>query len=303
MVDESLGSTQKPRQWLRAFFTTKRDASVKDAIEEAIEEVLEEHEEQEGNQLAPEEETILRNALSFGDITVRDIMVPRTDIVAISDDLTLEELQNHIIEQGHTRIPVYSGTLDKVEGFLHVKDLFPVIAGKQPFDLKKLIRPVQFVAPSMKIIDLLVRLRRQASHMAMVLDEFGGTDGLVTLEDLFEEIVGDIQDEHDEEDAPRELAETAPGMYEADGRVRIDRLERLLGLNLSLPDGEDAYDTLAGLLMFELGRLPVRGEVIRHESGARFEVLEADHRRVKRVRLSDTGVPVPGGHASGVTEE
>lgn len=272
-------------EWLRKLFSPRQDASIKEAIEEAIEEVLEERED-EGAQLAPEEETMLRNVLSFGDLTVHDIMIPRPDIVAVEVDITLDELKRHVVEQGHTRIPVYRESLDKVEGFLHIKDIFPVIAGDKPFIIKQLLRPMLFVPPSMKIIDLLVKLRRQASHMAIVVDEYGGTDGLVTLEDVFEEIVGDIQDEHDDvADAPKELTQMEDGGYEADARVRIETLERVLGVSLNSEHEGEEFDTLAGLIVFEFGRVPARGETIAHPSGLTFEVIDADARRVRRVKI------------------
>ena len=272
---------------MKKLFAPRQDASIKEAIEEAIEEVLEEHGEQDGAQLPPEEETMLRNVLSFGDLTVGEIMIPRTDIVAVPVDIASEEMMKHVIEQGHTRVPVYRETLDTVEGFLHVKDLFPVLCAGQPFDLARLMRPVLFVPPSMKIIDLLVKLRRQASHMAIVVDEYGGTDGLVTLEDVFEEIVGDIQDEHDDEDGPRELTRIDEGIYDADARIRIDKLERALGVNFSPEPGDgENFDTLAGLIFFEAGRVPAKGEKIPHVSGLTFEILEADSRRIKRVRVA-----------------
>ncbi len=269
---------------MKALFTVRRDASIKEALEEAIEEVLEDRENDAG-QLAPEETTILRNALTFGDITVHDIMTPRPDISAVPVDISLERLNRHIIDQRHTRIPVFNGSLDHVEGFLHIKDLFAVLAGDQPFELKRLLRPMLFVPPSMKVVDLLVSMRRQSSHMAIVVDEYGGTDGLITLEDVFEEIVGDIQDEHDEDEGPQQLVRVGPHAYEADARLRIERLEGVLGLNLLSEHEEEEFDTLGGLIFFELGRVPSRGERIPHSSGVQFEILEADPRRIRRVRI------------------
>ncbi len=274
------------REFFRRLMLRRPDGSIKEAIEEAIEEVLEEHEESTDQQLAPEEKNLLRNVLTFGDITVHDIMTPRMDIQAVPISISLEDLKRHIIEQRHTRIPVYRDTMDQVEGFLHIKDMVPLIAGDQVFDLQRVMRPMLFVPPSMRILDLLLRMRRQGSHMAVVVDEYGGTDGLVTLEDLFEEIVGDIQDEHDEEEGDRELVRIRDGLYEADARVRIEKIESELNISLQPEDGEEEFDTLAGLIFFTLGHVPTRGEIIPHESGLRFEILEADPRRIKRVRIS-----------------
>lgn len=284
--------TEKPsriaafRRRLRGLFSSRQESTIREAIEEAIEEVLEEHEgEAQSEQLAPEEKNILRNALTFGDIAVSDIMTPRTDILAVPHDITLETLKAHINEQRHTRIPVFRGGLDHVEGFLHLKDLLPMIAGDQPFNLRRVMRPMLFVPPSMRVPDLLLKMRRQGSHMAIVVDEYGGTDGLVTLEDVFEEIVGDIQDEHDDEEN-RELVRLSPDSWDADARIRMDRLESEIGIDFTSEHEEEEFDTLGGLIFFLLGRVPARGEVIRHGEGVTLEIIDADPRRIKRVRIS-----------------
>lgn len=273
----------RARSWLRNVLGHKSsDASLK----EVLEEVLEDHEE-EGGRLPPQEETMLRNILSFGDMTVSDIMIPRADILAVPHNISLADLKAHVLEMRHTRIPVYRGNLDAVEGFLHIKDLLPMIAGDEPFSLEKVMRPMLFVPPSMRIIDLLLKMRRLGSHMAIVVDEYGGTDGLVTLEDLFEEIVGDIQDEHDEE-TDRELVRVSPVLVEADARIRIEKLEEFLRLNLR-PAGVEEFDTLGGLIFSELGHVPVKGEKIAYTTLPGdmlvFEVLEADSRTIKKVRI------------------
>lgn len=267
------------REWARKLLGGKSDSSLR----EVLEEVLEEHEE-EASQLQPQEKVLLHNVLSFGDLTVQDIMVPRPEITAVSHDITLEALKKHIMEQGHTRIPVYRGNLDKIEGFVHVKDVIAMLAGDVEFMLASLLRPMLFVPPSMKIIDLLVKMRRLRSHVAIVVDEYGGTDGLVTLEDVFEEIVGDIQDEHDEQEEPEMFKRTTLGI-EADARVRIDILEQKLGINLRTENEGEEFDTLGGLIFFQLGHVPVRGEIIAHASGLVFEILDADARRIKTVRI------------------
>jgi magnesium and cobalt transporter len=255
-------------------------------LKEAIEEVIEEHEEEGDDALSVQEKVMLHNVLSFGDVEVSDIMITRADIVAVPADISLEDLKSHIIRERHTRIPVYSKTLDQVEGFLHIKDLFAMIAEDQAYDIKKVLRPMIFVPPSMRVADLLVKMRRLGSHMAIVVDEYGGTDGLVTLEDLVEELVGDIQDEHDEEEALPAIKRISDHLVEADARVRIERLERELGLNLmSQTDGEDDFETLGGLIFFLTSRVPAKGEKITHESGLEFEILDADARRIHRVRI------------------
>lgn len=283
------GNAAKPslvnalKGWVSSAFAPKADASIKESIEEAIEEALEERSQETA--LAPEEQTMLRNVLTFGDLSVHDIMTPRTEILAVPYDVTLEALKAHIIDKLHTRIPVYRDTLDQVEGFLHLKDLVPMLSGDQPYDLRRVMRQMLFVPPSMRIIDLLVKMRRMGSHMAVVVDEYGGTDGLVTLEDVFEEIVGDIHDEHDEDEGLRELSRVGDNAFEADARVRVEKVEQELGFSLLTEQQEEEFDTLGGLIFFELGRVPAKGEIIPHASGLRFEILEADPRRIKRVRI------------------
>ncbi len=268
--------------WLKRLFGQKHDASLK----EALEEVIEEHEEQADVPMAPEEKVMLHNVLSFKDINVSDIMIPRTDIVAVPHDISLEALKTHFIEQRHTRIPVYKDTLDQMQGFLHVKDLLPMLSGDVAFDIRAVVRDLLFVPPSMPIMDLLVRMRHAGSHMAIVVDEFGGSDGLVTMEDVFEEIVGDIQDEHDEdEELAEKIVRINDRTFEVNARIRISTLEQELGLNLITEEKEDEFDTLGGLVFFQLGRVPAKGEIIPHISGIRFEITEADMRRIRRVRI------------------
>jgi CBS domain containing-hemolysin-like protein len=271
---------------VKTIFSGKPDATLK----EAIEEVLVEHEEESGD-LPAEEKAMLQNVLAFGDMTVGDIMIRRADIVAVPYDITLDALKAHIVDQRHTRVPVYKESLDHVEGFLHIKDLFTVVASNAPFNLQALIRPMLFVPPSMPILDLLVKMRRLGSHMAIVVDEHGGTDGLVTLEDLFEEIVGDIQDEHDEEEHKRQFVRLSAHVVEADAKISIETLERDLGLQLINQDSEEEpdFETLGGLIFFELGRVPTKGEKIKHDSGLTFEIMDSDARRISKIRIY--GVP------------
>lgn len=268
--------------WLKRLFSPRQDASLK----EVLEEVIEEHEEQTEAPLAPEEKVMLHNVLSFRDAKVSDIMIPRTDIVAVPHDISLEALKSHVMDQRHTRVPVYNGTLDKMQGFLHVKDLLPMISGDVPFDIRAVMRDLLFVPPSMPLMDLLVRMRHAGSHMAIVVDEYGGSDGLVTMEDVFEEIVGDIQDEHDEdEELAEKIVRINDKTFEVNARIRIGTLEQELGLNLVTEEKESEFDTLGGLIFFQLGRVPAKGEIIPHVSGIRFEIVEADMRRIRRVRI------------------
>lgn len=273
---------QAIRGWLRHALRNRQDTSLKEVLEEAIEE----HEELADERLAPEEKIMLHNVLSFSDIKVSDIMVPRTDIAAVASDIDWDSFKRHIIETRHTRVPVYEETLDRILGFIHIKDLLPVFSGTEAFEMHKVLRSLLFVPPSMRIMDLLVMMRNAGNHMAIVVDEYGGTDGLVTMEDLFEEIVGDIQDEHDdEEDSEDKILRLNDTTYEVNARIPVEKLERDLGLNLVTEEKEGEFDTLGGLLFFQLGRVPSRGEIVRHASGIRFEITEADPRRIRKVRI------------------
>lgn len=280
-AERPIGLLQLINRFLRQHFSPKsQDASLK----EALEEVLEEHEE-EGSKLALEEKNMLRNMLSFGELTVQDIMVPRTDIIAIEHTISFDDLKKHIVENRHTRIPIYRNTLDDVLGFLHIKDLVPMLCGDTPFDLQRVIRNVLFIPPSMKIIDLLVKMRLSGEHLAIVVDEYGGTDGLITMEDLIEELVGEIQDEHDDEEEVQEFIWISEHVADASARLSIEKLEEELGFEVVSEEEEKDFDTLGGLIFFFLGRVPARGEVIEHPSGLKLEILEADPRRIKRVRI------------------
>jgi len=254
------------------------------SLQEALEEVLEEHEES-GKILSSEEKDMLRNMLHVGELTVHDVMIPRTEIIATEYDVTLSELKQIFMEQRHTRMPVFDENLDKLKGFIHIKDLIPAIAGDEVFNLDSVLRKVMFVAPSMRMIDLLVQMRLSGDHMAIVVDEYGGTDGLVTLEDLFEEIVGEIQDEHDEYDVIQSLKRVSYLVYEADARLRLDELEDALHIKLILENEEVEVDTIGGLMFLRLRRVPARGEVVDVDGVARLEVLEAAPRRIRKIRI------------------
>ena len=237
--------------------------------------------------LSEEALTILANILENGDLRVEDVMVPRVDVVAVSQETPFPDLVRCMVAAAHSRVPVYRGDLDEVIGMIHVKDVLGLVQrqmedGRKPVWQEK-IRPVLFVAPSMRVLDLLARMRIERVHMAIVVDEYGGTDGLVTIEDLIEQIVGEIVDEH--EVAPREMVRAlGAGRFDVDARLALDEFESLIGIALPRAEEEDV-DTLGGLVVTLAGRVPEIGARIRHESGLRFEVLDADPRRVKRVRV------------------
>ena len=237
-----------------------------------------------GTPITPQERVLIGNILKVHDQTAADVMVPRVDIVALDVDQPFAEVVKCMVEHGHSRVPVYRETLDDVIGFVHVKDVLGPVADRRPARLERLLRKVLFVAPSVPILDLLVQMRQARTHIAMVIDEFGGIDGLVTIEDLIEEIVGEIEDEHDVDVAPV-LIERPDGSVIADARIPIEALEEQHGIQLRPAGDQEAVDTLGGLVFTLAGRVPKRGEVIAHPDGIEFEVLDADPRRIKRLRV------------------
>jgi CBS domain containing-hemolysin-like protein len=264
---------------------TGRGETESRSIEAVIEDYLE-----TGHTLAPGEREILINLASFGDLRVDDVMVPRADIVAVEISTSLAELASVFREAQHSRLPIYRETLDDPLGMVHIKDVMTLLVPKDfaqaPQDavLKRIRRDVLFVPPSMRVVDLLIKMQKSRIHMALVIDEYGGTDGLVTIEDLVEEIVGDIEDEHDTDEAALLVAKPGGG-YEASARLPFKELEEEIGRRLLPEDRQEGVDTLGGLLFSLVGRVPQRGELIEHPAGLDFEILDADPRRVKRVRI------------------
>ena len=246
-----------------------------------------------GSPITPQERVRIGNVLKGHGRNAADVMVPRVDIVALDIDQPFAEVVKCMVEHGHSRVPVYRETLDDVIGFVHVKDVLGPVADRRPARLERLLRKVLFVAPSVPILDLLVQMRQARTHIAMVIDEFGGIDGLVTIEDLIEEIVGEIEDEHDVDAAPV-LIERPDGSVIADARIPIEALEEQHGTRLRPPGEQEAVDTLGGLVFTLAGRVPKRGEIIAHPDGIEFEVLDADPRRIKRLRVR--GLPASNGH-------
>jgi CBS domain containing-hemolysin-like protein len=238
---------------------------------------------------------IARQARDFAKLTVEDVLTPRADIVGIDIDTPFEAVVARFLEAEHSRMPIYRGTLDDPVGVVHIKDVFKLMAGRKPragaAPLKKLARDVLFVPPSMPAQALMAQMQSTRAHLALVIDEYGGTYGLVTLEDLVEAVVGEIDDEHDEAQVSG-LTEKPNGDLEADARVLLEDLEARLGFGeLAPPDMEEEIDTVGGLVTALAGRLPRRGEVIAHPAGFEFEVTAADPRRVRRVRIRRAAQP------------
>lgn len=268
-------------RWIRQTLSREPEHSLK----EALQEVLDEHDES-GKPVDSEELNLLRNMVAFGELKVSDVMIPRTDIVAVSDAASFDEIKALVAKERHTRIPIYQESLDHITGFLHIKDFLMCMADdNERFDIQKLKREILFVPASMKIIDLLMKMRLSSCHMAIVIDEYGGTDGLVTMEDLFEEIVGEIHDEHDDDELEPEMKWVSEKVLEVDARVEVEDLMNQVQVNLINGHHIDDFDTVGGLIFSHLGRIPAKGEVINYGHGIKFEILSADPRRIRKVKV------------------
>ena len=269
-------------------------------LREVIEDALARGKEAGGDTFSAQERAMLRNILRFGKLTVEDVMVPRADIIAVEDTITIAELLRVFREAEHSRLPVYTETLDDPRGMIHIRDLMSWIttaAEKDEttldlaaVDLGKtigainIVREILYVPPSMPVLDLLLRMQSSRLHLALVVDEYGGTDGLVSIEDLVEEIVGEIDDEHDVAEEPLIREDPRHG-FVADARTPIETLEQRFGIDLLSPEQEEDIDTIGGLVFALAGRIPARGERVHHPSGIEFEVLDADPRLIKKLRI------------------
>ena len=310
-IEQSGPDLDRPSQerWLDRLKTAMgfRNAA---ALRASLEDVLAD-ESDAGGGFSPEERHMLRNILRLREMRVEDVMVPRADIDAVEYSIPLGDLLKQFRDCGHSRMPVYRETLDDPIGMVHIKDLMafftvkaavpPPEEGKRrkklPADLDlrqvdlsrplselELVRPVLFVPPSMLAADLLARMQAMRTQMALVIDEYGGTDGLASIEDVVETVVGDIEDEHDELEGPT-IAPAGPGTYVADARATLEEAAELIGPEFPIGDFDDEVDTLGGLLFTLVGRIPVRGELIAFRGGFEFEVMDADPRRIKRVKI------------------
>jgi CBS domain containing-hemolysin-like protein len=275
-------------------------ASVREDIEDALEE--------SAGDVTPHERALLKNVLGLHDLRVEDAMIPRADIIALSLDATLREALTTFRDAGHSRLPVYVETLDDPRGMVHIRDFVNHIAlcadrdasaeGKPPafsFEISladaNLLKPVLFVPRSMPALDLLIRMQTTRTHLALVIDEYGGTDGLVTIEDIMEMIVGDIEDEHDVAEPP-EIEELDNGDFVIDARADLDEVTARLGVDFRLDDTPAEVTTIGGLVAWLAGRVPMRGEIIATPVDAfEFEILDADPRRVAKLRVRARRAP------------
>lgn len=303
---------------LRALFGLG-SASIRDDIEDAL------ADESTGADVSPQERAMLRNVLALHEVRVEDVMVPRADIIAVAMDTKLIDVLTLFRTAGHSRLPAYGETLDDPRGMVHIRDLVAFLAtpasetieptpqgtatpeGEQRFGLREkfpnlgkldlslseadLLRPVLFVPPSMPALDLLVKMQAKRTHMALVIDEYGGTDGLASIEDIMEMIVGDIEDEHDFGESPR-IDAVGDGGFVVDARADLEDVSRAIGVDLAAISDTEDVDTLGGLITTLAGHVPARGEIV-PAGGLEFEVLDADARRVKRIKIF-----APGGGSS-----
>jgi magnesium and cobalt transporter len=282
MSDDS-SSNGRIWQGLKALLFGDRDASLRNQIEDAIDEHEEEGEEAKGD-LSPIERQMLRNLLHFGERTVGDVAVPRGDIIAVAEDIGFDALVAAFAEAGHSRLPVYRDSLDTITGMIHIKDVFEILANKSapPASIETLIRQPRYVPESMGVLDLLADMRASQTHLAIVIDEYSGTEGLVTIEDLVEEIVGDIEDEHDETPVAL-IVQMDDGRWDADARVELADVAEIVDPHLA--DVDEDVDTLGGLAFVLAGHVPQIGESVMHASGWRIEVTDGDVRRATRLTL------------------
>lgn len=269
---------------IKSFFSSSNKENIKDVLEDIIED--------NGNSVESIDDgtkKIFKNIIQLNDKCIEDVMIPRADIDSVSSSIKINQLITFINKTKHSRIPVYQDNLDKVIGMVHIRDLFEKInkSTKVKRDIKisrSMIRKILFSSPSMRILDLLLKMRSEQIHMSIVVDEFGGTNGLVTIEDLVEEIVGEIKDEHDFEEIDI-IKKISKKTYEVSARLAVDEFEKKLGIYFESVDKED-IDTVGGLVFNLIGKIPSRGQVISHKSGLEFTILDADTRKIKRLLVN-----------------
>jgi magnesium and cobalt transporter len=265
---------------VKFLFGSRADRELKEAIAEVIAET---HDDADAEKTALHQKLLISNVLKLKDMRAFDVMVPRADIVAIEVNTPTEAILNLLSAKQYSRLPVFRETLDDVIGTVHIKEILSKTTTGETLNIQEMIREVPVISPAMPVLDLLLMMRQQKRHMALVVDEYGGIDGLVTINDIVETIVGEIEDEYQgNEDG--ELMDKPDGTIFADGRVHIDAFEGKFG-NILSEEERESVDTLAGLVVTLAGRVPARGEVLTHSSGMEFEVLDADPRRIHRLRI------------------
>ncbi len=265
------------------------ESKLRESLEETIEGIIEEGE-TPPLEIGAQERVLIRNIFKLRERSAYDVMVPRADIVAVPYDVTLPALVEIIRREAHSRYPVHRGSLDDIAGMIHIKDVLAYWGADKVFAIDDVMRKLLFVAPSMRVLDLLLEMRKTRLHMALVVDEFGGIDGLVSIEDLVESIVGEIEDEHDTDESPR-VQKLPDGAWLVDARLPLAEFEETIGTMRTGEEKDADIDTVGGLVVSMVGRVPARGEVLAHPSGVEFEVVDADPRRLKRLRVRRIDTP------------
>lgn len=273
-----MGFWKKVRYGLKKLLPGSSSPLAREEITELLEESI-----RETVHFDTHESTLLRNMLGLRDINALDVMVPRADIFYVNQSDSMEQIIEKMTAASHSRVPVVNENLDQVEGILHIKDLLRMMQTNEKVNISSLLRQPIFISPTMRLLDLLQEMRLRRLHLALVVDEYGGTDGLITIEDLVEEIIGEINDEHDEDTTPL-FDITNDGTAMADARLEIEMLEAVTGSLLDA-DNQDEIDTVGGLVISLAGRVPGRGEIVRHPSGLEFEIIESDPRHVSMVKI------------------
>ena len=280
--ETNLSKKDKNNNWLRRLFLQRSDD---ERLREQIEELIEEENGRE-DELPSDlnERVLLSNILKLRDMTAYDVMVPRADIIAVESGIKKDDLLKVYADTPRSRLPVYNGTLDDIIGTVHMKDFLGQIANGTRYNLSKITREVPIISPAMAVLDLLIQMRETRNHMALVVDEYGGIDGVVTLGDVIEAITGEIDDIYDDEVAPM-IKDDSNGVMIADARLPINEFEEKIGMDVLDDDEREEIDTIAGFVFSLAGRVPTKGEIIEHPDGFVFDVLEGDTRRIKKIRI------------------
>tara|TARA_Y100000590_G_scaffold468580_1_gene651814 strand:- start:3509 stop:4354 length:846 start_codon:yes stop_codon:yes gene_type:complete len=267
---------------IKFFLKKKNTNKAKNSIENLLHERLKQE-----KPLKINEEKIISNVFELPKKLVNDIMINRTDIISVNSDINLNDLVKLIGRTSHSRYPVYNKNRDNIIGMIHIKDVISCWENKKIKNIKKIIRDILFAPHSMSILDLLLKMRTSHMHMAIVVDEHGGVDGLVTIEDLVEEIVGEIKDEHDAQKEKKENNEliTKDGSIKISARMLIEEFEKKYGNIFSDKENISDIDTMGGLVFHLFGRVPLKGEIIKHSNGCEFEILDADSRRIRKILI------------------
>ncbi|GBQ20713.1 hemolysin/magnesium/cobalt transporter CorC/HlyC [Acetobacter estunensis NRIC 0472] len=292
--DES--SNGRHKRGLFSFLGRKREQQgVRHSIAALVQEAAEAGDNgDEAPELDRQERALIANILRLRETSADDVMVPRADIVAMPADISRDDALAMMRRENHSRMPVYRGQLDDIIGMIHVKDLIAYVGTSEAFSLDPLLRQPLMIAPQMPVLDLLLMMRQRHMHLALVIDEYGGIDGLVTIEDLIETIVGDISDEHDEPEADM-IVERPDGSFDVDARCPVEVFEEKIGPILTEAEREAEIETIGGLVFRLAGHVPTRGEVLTHESGFVFRVLDADARHIRKVRVRKPAVEAEEG--------